>query len=388
MLNATTEHRPLRVVQVSFHADEHRRDGETLLHVWPTLRGVAAGVARTGVDLTVVQAASRHQTVSRDGVEFRFVHDPTLATTGRRSRFALPRRPRGIIAAVAVVQPDVVHVQGLGHATATRQLMAALPGVPVLVQDHAGSPPRAPRALAWRWAYRSLAGADLAARDQAEQFVSSRVISARLPVFEIIEGSTDFTPGDREAARRATGLAGDPCLLWTGHLDANKDPLTVLEAFRRAAERRPDARLWCCFGKAPLLDEVRRCIADSPLLAERVVLLGARPHDEMEELFRAADFFVQGSHREGCSYSTIEALACGTTPLVTDIASSRRIVGDAGSLTPVGDAAALGDAIVDWSVRDPSRRRSAARARFDEALSFDVIGRDLCAAYRSLAAGR
>jgi glycosyltransferase involved in cell wall biosynthesis len=83
----------------------------------------------------------------------------------------------------------------------------------------------------------------------------------------------------------------------------------------------------------------------------------------------------------------IEAMACGTTPLVTDIPSMRAIVGDAGSLTPVGNASALADAIVAWSARDRVTLRRATRARFDSALTFDAIGRQLRATYEALASG-
>jgi glycosyltransferase involved in cell wall biosynthesis len=106
----------------------------------------------------------------------------------------------------------------------------------------------------------------------------------------------------------------------------------------------------------------------------------------MESLFRAADLFVQASHRESCGYSVIEALSCGTPPLVTDIPSLRRIVGGAGSLTPVGDARALATAMLAWSGGDRARQRRVARERFDEALSFDVIGRELRSVYAALAA--
>ena len=64
------------------------------------------------------------------------------------------------------------------------------------------------------------------------------------------------------------------------------------------------------------------------------------------------------------------------------------MVGDAGSLTPVGDAHALGRAMIGRASRDRPALRIAARARFDKALTFDVIGRDLRAAYERLAAGR
>jgi hypothetical protein len=50
----------------------------------------------------------------------------------------------------------------------------------------------------------------------------------------------------------------------------------------------------------------------------------------------------------------------------------------------VGDAPALAAAMVTWAQRDPVDVRGAARARFDEALTFDGIGRDLRAAYESL----
>jgi glycosyltransferase involved in cell wall biosynthesis len=158
----------------------------------------------------------------------------------------------------------------------------------------------------------------------------------------------------------------------------------VLAAFGRAAPALPDARLWCCYQRAPLLGAVRRAIADSPALRGRVTLLGARPHAEMQDLFRAADFHVQASHHEGSGYSVIEAMACGTPPLVTDLPSFRRIVDGAGSLTPVGDGLALAASMVAWADRDPLARRRAARARFDEALSYTTIGRELRAAYEAL----
>jgi glycosyltransferase involved in cell wall biosynthesis len=380
--------RPLRVTQVSFHCDADRRDAEALLHAWPTLPGVAIATARAGVDVTVVQGAARRQTIVRDGVEFRFVDDARAMPTHLPGGIPLVRRPGRILAQVAASAPDVVHVQGFQYPLAVRQLMRALPGVPVLVQDHASQPPAGWRRRVWRWAYRELAAATFTTREQAAPFLAAGVLRGDLPVFEVVEGSSTFTPGDRDVARRATGLGGDPCLLWTGHLDRNKDPLAALAAFELAAPRLPDARLWCCYGSAPLLDDVRRRIAPSAVLRERVTLLGTRPHAEMESLLRAADFLVQASHRESCGYSVLEALSCGTTPLVTDIPSLRRIVGDAGSLTPVGDADALACAMVQWAGRDRAALRGAARARFERHLSFDVIGRELRATYEALAGGR
>jgi glycosyltransferase involved in cell wall biosynthesis len=378
--------RALRAVQVNFHADERGRDAEELLRAWPTLHGVAAGVARAGVETTVVQAAAARQTLRRDDVTYEFVPDMAPTATSRRLRRLV--RPGRMIDCVRSSMPDVVHVHGFAYPLSVWYLARALRHVPVIVQDHMSLPPRGARRLAWRQAYSSLSAATFTSREQAVPFVAAGVLDARLPIREVIEGSSSFAPGDMWDARRTTGLAGDPCILWTGHLNANKDPLTALEAFRLAAPQLPDARLWCCFGDAPLREEVERRIAGSEVLRERVTLLGRRPHEEMESLFRAADLFVQMSHREGSGYSVLEALSCGTPPLVTDIAPFRRIVGGAGSLSAVGDAHALAAAMVAWGRGDRASQRRGAHERFELALSFDVIGRELRTVYEELVESR
>jgi glycosyltransferase involved in cell wall biosynthesis len=371
----------MRVTHTSFHQDPDHRQPYALLDAWPTLLGVASAVVRAGVETSIVQGSAHDAIIRRDGVQAEFVS--TQRSDGSMGT-GLVRAPRRLLEAVKRTKPDVVHVNGLQYPLAIRDLIAAVPGIPVIVQDHASYPPRGWRRHVWRLALRRVAGVAFTVREQAAAFVAAGALGAATPTFTVLEGSSTFTNGDQDIARAACGLHGDPCVLWTGHLDANKDPLTILSAFERATPRLDDARLWCCFGTAPLLDAVQQRIERSPALRERVTLLGRQPHATMETLFRAADFFVQGSHREGCSYSSIEALACGTPPLVTDLPSSRRIVGDAGSLTPVGDADALADAIVNWARRDRASGRRAARARFERELSFDVIGRDLRGMYERL----
>ncbi len=361
-----------RVVHVSFHADAQRRDAASLLRAWPTLSRVAIAAKRGGADVVVVQRAHRDELVELDGVNFHFVDDRD------------PHCAR-VIERVVTLLPDVVHVQGLNEPWPTRRLARAVSGVPMLAQDHGSVSPTGLRALAWRWAFHSLAGVAFTARAQAEPWMGSGVLRRGIPVFEVLEGSSAFTPGNRDEARRLTGMSGDPCLLWTGRLDANKDPLMMLAAVERAAAMCPGLRLYCCFGDAPLEHDVQARVSQSEVLAMRVTMLGTRPHAELEQRYRAADFYLQTSHREGSGYSLLEALACGATPLVTDIPAARAIVGDVGSLTAVGDAIALGDAIVAMASRERQSLRVAARARFDEALTFDAIGRRLCGVYAALA---
>jgi glycosyltransferase involved in cell wall biosynthesis len=363
----------LRVAHVSFHADSQRRDSGALLQAWPTLSGVACGVSRAGVEVVVVQTAHADESVEHDGITYSFVDDTR-------------RMPTRLIARVQSARPDVLHVHGFHHAASVWHLARALPGVPLMIQDHGSLPPIGWRRGAYRWALRAVAGAAFTDRDQALPWKSAGILGDAVPVFEILEGSTSFMPGDQAEARRATGMSGDPCVLWTGRLNANKDPLTMLAAFEHAARVLPGARLWCCFGDSSMLEAVQQRVTSSEVLRERVMLLGARPHGEMEQRYRSADIFVQTSHREGSGYSLIESLACGTTPVVTDIPAARKIVGDVGALTPVGDAPAMGRAIVRCAQRDRAELRRSARARFDAALTFDAIGGALRDSYERLVA--
>lgn len=372
----------MRVVQIGFHLDPLKRPPEELFAAWATLREVAVAAARAGPTVTVLQAADTNAVLERDGVKFWFIG------TGRgRVRRWWPYR---LFQAAASLRPNVIHVQGLSFPIQTRGLGRAVPGVPIMVQDHASRPPRGLRRLVHRWGLANIAAAAFTARDQVRPFIDAGVLRAERPIFEVIEGSTHFTPGDQGAARLRTGLRGDPCLLWLGHLNRNKDPVTVLEALSHAAPRLPDPHLWCCYQSAPVLAEVQGRIARDPVLAQRVHLLGPRPHGDVEPLLQAADFLVQGSHVEGSGYAVIEALACGTTPLVTDIPSFRRITreGAVGALSRPGDAESMARTLVAWSRRDRQSLRQAARAHFERELSFEAIGSQLRSAYETLVRAR
>ena len=372
----------LKVVHLSFHLDIQRREPQELLAAWPTLVETAAAVARTGATVDVVQAGHHDARLSVDNVNFHFVRGAAPFT-----KLSLAWR---LIDCVRLLRPDVVQVAGLGSPLQTRALTRTLPSTPVVVQDHAGVPPSGVRKAVHRWGLSQVDAALFTAREQAEPYFSAGILRPHLPIFEALEGSSSFTPGNQAEARRRTGLTGDPCLLWLGRLDANKDPLSVLDSVRLAARELPGVKLFCCFSDGELEPQVRATIEADDRLKRIVHLVGKRPHAEIETLCRAADFLVQGSWREGSGYALIEALACGLPPIVTDIPSFRKITrnGSVGALSPPGDAAAMARNLVDLANGDRSELRIAARRHFEQELSYDSIGRDLRHAYEQVRAAR
>jgi glycosyltransferase involved in cell wall biosynthesis len=365
------------VLQVSFFADRARRAPERLLADWHSLGDIAESVAAEGNRVTVVQASHVPGHIRRHGVDYHFIVPPSAGSLAGTPAF----RERFTAAG-----PQVVHVHGLGFARDVLSLRAMAPRTPILLQDHADRPPRLWRRFLWARGVAAADGVSFCARAQAREFQRPGLLPASLRVFEIPESTSHFMPGDRDAARAETGVRGDPAVLWVGHLDRNKDPLTVLDGVHAALDKLPNLMLWCCFGSAPLLDAVRARLAAQPRLAQCVRLVGLVPHARIEQFMRAADLFVLGSHREGSSFSLIEALATGLWPVVTDIPSLRALTGDGavGKLWRCGDAGSLSAALLDDAERRDDGTRRRVRRHFDDFLSHAAVGRRFSEAYREL----
>jgi glycosyltransferase involved in cell wall biosynthesis len=368
----------LHVVQISFFSDPEGRSPAQLLDAWPSLVDVAEAASRSGIRVSVVQASPQSQCLTREGIRYYFL------PFGDGQRLQLQDAALGEL--LRSLSPDLFHVHGLGFPRDVLSLASLTPGIPMVLQDHANSPPRIWRRGLWRRAMSVASGIAFCVSDQAGPFADAGLIGTHTRLYDIPESTCRFAPADRQEARRSTGLEGDPAVLWVGHLNANKDPLTVLEGISAAACELPGLRLYCCFGSAPLLREVRDRIAKDPRLRDRVHLAGRVPHARIEQLMQAADLFVLGSHHEGSGYSLIEALACGLPPVVTDIPSFRALTaeGAVGMLWPCGDQHALCAALRSMTARAGPEMRAAVRAHFDRELSFDSLGRKLSAMYEDV----
>jgi glycosyltransferase involved in cell wall biosynthesis len=369
----------LHVAQISFFSDPQERAPEQLLRDWPTVVNVAEAAAGAGLSVSVVQASSHSQRMAGNGVSYHFLPFGDRPANGERIGH-LGKLLRELA-------PEVLHVQGLGFSAEVLALASLAPDIPILLQDHASGPPRFWRRPLWRRALAAVTGLAFCSLEQAQPFVHAGLVAPGTRLYEIPESTSRFTPGNPLVARRTMRVYGNPLVLWVGHLDANKDPLTVLDGISQAAGTLPQLQLWCCFGDAPLREAVRSRIEADPLLRNRVHLLGCVPHERVEQLMRAADVFVLGSHREGSGYAVIEALACGLPPVVTDIASFRTLTGagKVGALWPCGNAGELRASLLAVATQAQAPLRGAARAHFDEELSFDALGRKLAACYQNLA---
>jgi glycosyltransferase involved in cell wall biosynthesis len=361
------------VAQVSFLPAPAGLTGAQVIERWPSLADIAEAAASAGTRISVVQAAMHAERLTRNGVDYLFVD---VRDMRRRER---GRRVGDLLSALGV---ELAHVHSLGFPEESFALSQRLPRLPVLFQDHADRAPRRWwRRWQWRQRYREIAAVAFTAPELAWPFAAAGVLRPSTRLFAIPESSSRFRPGDRERARLETGMHGHPAVLWVGHLQAGKDPLTALDGIALAAQKLPGLQLWCAYGRAPMMAKVRARIERDPWLAGRVHLLGKVPHARIETLMQAADLFVSASRAEGCGYSAMEAVACGTVPVLTDIPAFRALTGDGriGRLWPCGDARALAQALVAATLgRTPPDQ---VRAHFEATLSFAAVGQRWREAY-------
>jgi glycosyltransferase involved in cell wall biosynthesis len=159
---------------------------------------------------------------------------------------------------------------------------------------------------------------------------------------------------------------------------------TLLRAWQNLGNRR-----LLVVGDGPLDDELRATARTKGLAAE---FLGHRPRSEVLDLTRRAMFLIVPSEWfEGFPMVVLEALACGTPIIASELGSLDEIVTDGvtGAKFPPGDAEGLVRAVRRLG-DDPdelARMRVAARATFDREYGSERNLSQLMAIYRDAISG-
>jgi glycosyltransferase involved in cell wall biosynthesis len=155
-----------------------------------------------------------------------------------------------------------------------------------------------------------------------------------------------------------------PYFLFVGNLEPRKNLARALRAFARIAPALPDQRFVIAGRPGWKYDDVLREAA-RPELRGRVELRGYVQEDELVSLYRHATAFVYPSLYEGFGLPVIEAMACGTPVLTSNVSALPELAEGAALLVAPTDETALAEAMhalaTDPALRE--RLRAAGRAR-------------------------
>lgn len=356
----------MRLTYVSDHFDPSIRNADELFDRYHASTGWCTAVRRSGIEVTWVQRFSSDAIESFGGVRVELIRQEAKASSK-----IVPSRK--FVRTVLNTTPDVVHVNGTPYVLPWYE-WTLQPSTALVWQHHGGPSPKGLRRWFYRLALRFADGLLFSSKEIADAWKTSGTLADDANDYEIIEASTAFVPLSKTESRMKTHMRGDPVFLWVGRLDANKDPLSVVRGFAKSLMHFRDPKLYMVFSDGMLREDVQALISHFRL-EEHVRLLGSIEHDQLQYTFASADAFILGSREEGSGFALIEALACGVTPIVTDIPAFRAITqrGSVGFLWQPGNVESLSQALTAFSRHRTDRLR--VRKFFDDTLHYDVIGR-------------
>src|SRR5437899_913168 len=273
---------------------------------------------------------------------------------------------RAVTALLREHRSEVVHVQDV--IAPTLGLVASTAGwrlrLPVVATSHTWFD----RSLAY-WCFRPLLQPRLD-RVAARIAVSQPVVQAMSKYFradwEIIPNGVNveyFHPNSRrplESQRRG------PRLLFLGRLDPRNGLDTILAAMPRILERDPRTHL-VVVGDGPLR---RHYEGRARALGDRVQFIG-QVNDERPEFYGGADIYLCPTTKASFGITLLEAMACGTPMIVSDITGFRELIdgGKEAVLVPKDDPAAWARAVGEL-VTAPDRLAEMGAAGLRKAADF------------------
>jgi glycosyltransferase involved in cell wall biosynthesis len=218
-----------------------------------------------------------------------------------------------------------------------------------------------------RWAAGHADGLITVCQALKDELVALGVAADRVRVLRNGVDLDRFRPEDPARCRTELGLAA-PVLLSVGGLIPRKGHDLVIRALAQV----PAATLVIA-GEGPERTALAGLAADLGL-ASRVRFVGRIDHDGLRRHYSAADALILASSREGWANVLLEAMACGTPVVASNVWGTPEVVAapEAGVLVGERSADAIAAAVLALLAAPPGRARTRAYA---ERFSWDDTSR-------------
>lgn len=195
-----------------------------------------------------------------------------------------------------------------------------------------------------------------------------------------------FRPLDLEQVRKALALRyqiHEPYVLYVGKLEARKNIVRLLEAFNQVRhEAGRGVKLVLAGGRTPTSQGIDEAIARLGL-RDDLIELGHLPNADLPLLYAGAQLFAFPSLWEGFGIPVVEAMACGTPVLTSNLSALPEIAGGAALLvnpySTAEIAAAMNSLLEDGELVARLRLAGIERAR---QFNWQATAEGTLAAYR------
>jgi glycosyltransferase involved in cell wall biosynthesis len=184
-----------------------------------------------------------------------------------------------------------------------------------------------------------------------------------------------------KAGKLPSGLSNSegPFILYAGRLVPQKGVDLLIRALKTIE---PRIRL-LIVGPESHCDRYVTYLKELAANDSRIAFVDQVDFATLGELYRRSLALVLPSYFEGCSNVLLEALACGSCIVASDIPENQAVVGEAAALFRAGDLDSLREVlnriVVDSS--ENARLRGAARSRSQTLADWDIVTRDFLRLY-------
>ncbi len=347
----------MKIVHVSFarvRVDDPSRWLDTLGYY----TGLLETMAREH-EVHSIHGIGLDQSIVRNGVHYEFL------------KYSVWKNVSRLYKIIETLRPDAVILHGIHHTWHVWNFCRLFSGLNIYAQHHAERPFVGWKKYFHRQSDERIKAYFFASAEFGRDWVQRDLISVDKKIVEVMEVSSEFTPGDKLVARNDLGLSlHERVYLWVGRADKNKDLSTLITAFKRFSSNFSNVRLLIIGAESSKSD-----LSGS----DKIASIGKVHHAKMETWFRAADFIVSTSHYEGSGVAVCEGLSCGCTPILTEIPSFKFMTQNwkVGLKFPAGSAEALEQAFNESVKIDPDVQRKTVRDHFEKHLSFEAIARTM-----------
>lgn len=365
----------LKFIEINYHFHgEYSAPGAIIQKHRPS--NLFADELKKKADILLVKHMNHESEYIENGIRYPFFKR-------RNSFWQVPTATHRFI---ANENPDIILVQGFIFPLQVMALRRSVGKKCIILLQHHGEVPFRRKRIFQRMADKAVNGYLFTATDMSNQWLENGIIKDRSKCFEMPPASTTFRKKDKRLCREVTGMCGGINFLWAGRLNANKDPLTVLDAFENYFQQEQQARLYMIYQEIDLLEEVNNRIRSSNILSNHVVLVGKKSHVEMEAWFNAADYIISASHHEGGSYVLMEALACGCIPVVSNIPASLKAIdhGRVGYFFEKGNSNSLLSVLLSLKECQIPERSATSTTHFQQEMSPAAIAEKMLAVIHHL----
>ncbi len=182
------------------------------------------------------------------------------------------------------------------------------------------------------------------------------------------ESFQPLPPDVTEVVRRELDLP-PRYFLFLGTFEPRKNIGGLLEGYRRLVSRRPDAPSLVLAGSRGWLFDETMAQIEAMKLSDRVMWREKVSQTSLPALYNRALALVTPSFYEGFGLPALEAMACGTVPIVSNRGSLPEVVGDVGRQVDPDNADDLADAL-EQALTDDGWRESMREAGLQRAKTF------------------